>query len=318
MPWVSHDDRFSQGRKVFGLGDRAYRLHFCGLEHCSCNLTDGGINRAELPVVAAVARIASPSKFVAELVASGLWIETEEGWVINDYLDYNRSAEEIKEDRAANAKRQRDLRERRRKARSEIDNSLEDADSNGERNALHNPLRNGGSHGTPALPLTSNPKSKTSIPGFVPRPPADPDPGNQTGNDAYASGKIDHLHRLAGGTPAALDKLKRATKNTTEADLVAAAEAAQGPNVRDRLAVILHTLKERKAARAKPADPLATAATEARNQAAAGAPWADLEATLKQRHAALPPEKLENVLDAAGTAYAEQAKEAAKAKEDGS
>jgi hypothetical protein len=112
MSWVKHDDGFSQNRKVIGLSDKAYRLHFCGLEHCARNLTDGTIMDYEFPSVYAVAHIKAPQKYVKELVSARLWRLIAGGYEINQYLDYNPSAAMVDEQRKRNAERQKAHRNR--------------------------------------------------------------------------------------------------------------------------------------------------------------------------------------------------------------
>lgn len=93
MPWVRFDDQFPIHRKVEVLSDRAFRLHVRAIFWCARNLTDGFVHRRELSVVAG--RMRGPGKCVAELVASGLWIEQQDGWIIHDYLDYQPSRERV-------------------------------------------------------------------------------------------------------------------------------------------------------------------------------------------------------------------------------
>lgn len=114
MPWVRIDDQFAIHRKVETLSDPAFRLHVSALCWCNRNLTDGAIPKEELEVVAP-RTMKRPEKFAAELVERGLWIETPPlGWVINDYLEFQESKDQIEERKRKTAERQARWREARR------------------------------------------------------------------------------------------------------------------------------------------------------------------------------------------------------------
>lgn len=95
MPWVRFDDQFPIHRKVARLSDPAFRLHVSAIFWSARNLTDGAVPSEELPTVApGLRRLES---LAAELVERDLWIATPPlGWVINDYLDYQPSKEEVR------------------------------------------------------------------------------------------------------------------------------------------------------------------------------------------------------------------------------
>lgn len=121
---------------------------------------------------------------------------------------------------------------------------------NAEINPIGNPIpipnrEEGGSRGSTAVAVV--PEASASSP---PSQPSPPDANEQGGHDPYGSTnhprELALLHTATGGTPEALAKLKRGSKGATVADLVAAREAATGPGVRDRLAVALAELKNRR------------------------------------------------------------------------
>jgi hypothetical protein len=151
LTWVKHDDGFSQNRKVAKLTDKAYRLHFCALEHCARNLTDGTIMDYELSNVFAVAQIKRNGLgYVAELVDACLWKTIIHGYEIHEYLEHNPSAADVKEVRKRNAERQKKHREGKRHG---VTNTVTESERNG--------VTNGVSHAAPSRPIPY--KEKPSI-----------------------------------------------------------------------------------------------------------------------------------------------------------
>jgi hypothetical protein len=96
MTWVRFDDQFTIHRKVSSLSDAAYRLHTEGIFWAARNLTDGRIARDELRSVSGKGK---PEMHAAELVRRGLWLETDDGWEIHDYLSYQPSRSKVLHDR---------------------------------------------------------------------------------------------------------------------------------------------------------------------------------------------------------------------------
>lgn len=110
MSWAKFDDMFPWHRKVRRLSDAAFRLHTTAIMFASRDETDGLITLEDIDEMPG---IKSRDKSIAELVKRRLWEETEDGWEVHDYLDYNPSAEQQARARAAAAERQRKSRERR-------------------------------------------------------------------------------------------------------------------------------------------------------------------------------------------------------------
>lgn len=102
MPWVRLDDEFPSHRKVERLTDAAFRLHVQGICWCARNLTDGHISRDDLDFVS---RIRRPRRHAAQLVVAGLWSETDSGWYIHDYLEYQPSKAQVERRRENDAER---------------------------------------------------------------------------------------------------------------------------------------------------------------------------------------------------------------------
>ena len=213
MSWVKHDDGFSSLRKVRQLTVKAYRLHFCALEFCAKNLTDGTVDNDELPIISEIARVSRPKRYVEELRTARLWNVVNRGYEINDYLDYNPSAEEVKLERKRNADRQRRFR-----------NAKRNADSNG--------VTNGVSNGAPSPSLEER---EVLIPALA---------------SFEGSGEEEVLRRLVaacGGGPEVTRKLERTIRANRSApgDVRWALERATGPGVREPIAVALKELKKR-------------------------------------------------------------------------
>lgn len=142
MTWVKLDDNFVDHPKVTKLSDGAFRMHLAGISHASRNLTDGRLDR-HIPRRLTSSR--RPGQLVRELVESGLWDETENGYEIHDYLDFQPSRAEVIE------RRQRDA-ERKRRARSSTPESERTSERTSE-----------GSHsGSPRAPSRPVPKHSVS------------------------------------------------------------------------------------------------------------------------------------------------------------
>jgi hypothetical protein len=154
LTWVKHDDGFSQNRKVAKLTDKAYRLHFCALEHCARNLTDGTIMDYEMGNVFAVAQIKRGGlSYVAELVDACLWKTIIHGYEIHEYLEHNPSAADVKEVRKRNAERQKKHREGKRHG---VTNTVTDGVSNGVTNSV--------SHTAPSHPIPKEQRTSIATP----------------------------------------------------------------------------------------------------------------------------------------------------------
>lgn len=93
MGWVRLDDLFPEHPKVLKAGAAAAWLHVCGVAYCARNLTDGFIPEAKVTGLADLKRVSSEAK---RLVEAGLWHKVEGGYMVHDYLDWQRSADEAK------------------------------------------------------------------------------------------------------------------------------------------------------------------------------------------------------------------------------
>jgi hypothetical protein len=109
MAWLKLDDQFAENPKVSSLTNRSFRVHVAALCYCARNLTDGHLDSRAVNVVLAI--VGTRSKTVLqELVSSALWRQETDGYSINDYLEYNPSAEQVKDERNKAAQRMRRIR----------------------------------------------------------------------------------------------------------------------------------------------------------------------------------------------------------------
>ena len=137
MPWVKIDDQFADHPKIMQAGPLAAWIYVCGLCYSARYLTDGFIPDGQVRKLADVDDV---TPLVTRLVDVGLWDVSPGGYQIHDYLDYNPTGEQIKEERKASAKRQADYRERHRKPNGRF--GSDNQSSNGVSNAVTNDATN--------------------------------------------------------------------------------------------------------------------------------------------------------------------------------
>ena len=134
MSWIKIDDQFADHPKVLQAGPLASWLYVCGLTYAGRYLTDGWIPAAQ---VRKLADVDDAMALAARLVSVGLWEPVEGGYLIHDYHDYNPTADKVRADRAAAAKRQADWRDGHR------DKAGQYQASDAPRNAASNAVTNG-------------------------------------------------------------------------------------------------------------------------------------------------------------------------------
>ena len=173
MPWVKLDDQFFSHPKVIDRSKDAKLLYMASLTYCAANLTDGYLSPAALRLAAAMVDV--PAGVAQELVSAGLWTRCENGYQIHDYLEYNPSAEEVKQQRADNARRQAEWRDRNKT--SGVTNEGRNVDSNG----VTNTVRASGSNDHPV-------PTPVPVPTPAPKPPPE-------GNEKKAPGKPSRVRK---------------------------------------------------------------------------------------------------------------------------
>lgn len=105
MDYLLVDAKMPKHPKVRRLSHAAFRLHFDALCDCKMFQTDGFVAAAGLDGISQAS--AKHALIAEELVPAGLWVETEGGWLIHDYLEWNYSRaeiESIKEKRSASGR----------------------------------------------------------------------------------------------------------------------------------------------------------------------------------------------------------------------
>lgn len=89
--WTRLDDGFYDNPKVLSCSLGAVGLHALALSYCGRHCTGGEIPR-NAPFIRARSR-----PLVKELVRARIWEQTESGWRVHDWSDYNPTAEEARD-----------------------------------------------------------------------------------------------------------------------------------------------------------------------------------------------------------------------------
>ena len=97
MAYTNTDYSFWTNPKIRFAGRDAAFLYIAGNGFCNEYLTDGFISDTDIETVAFNAFQRQPKKAVESLVKAGLWDRVSGGYMIHDYLDYNKSKQEIEE-----------------------------------------------------------------------------------------------------------------------------------------------------------------------------------------------------------------------------
>ena len=103
MAWTRIDDKFLNNIKIQKAGSLGMSLYLAGLIHCNTNLTNGFIDEDVLPVLYGMTFQTKRNKTVDKLVDLKLWHRVPGGYHVNDFLDFNRSKEQIEEIKAKRA-----------------------------------------------------------------------------------------------------------------------------------------------------------------------------------------------------------------------
>lgn len=95
MAWTRIDGLFLKNPKIQRAGVYGMALYLSGLIHCNNSMTDGFIDEALLPGLCGDAFQTPGKKTAQKLVEVGLWLEVDGGYMVNDFLDFNRSKDQI-------------------------------------------------------------------------------------------------------------------------------------------------------------------------------------------------------------------------------
>jgi hypothetical protein len=199
MTWVRYDDNVANHPKVAPLDDATYRLWRESIEWCAHNLTDGIIRAFQLPITSV--RASKPR--ANRLVKGGLWHTPgtvcdspkcppagEDGWVIHDYWDYQRTGEQVRADQEATRARQRKWLE---KARAGKRNGGTNAGANAPPNGVSDGVSDASYNSNPAPPRPAPKGGEGLRPSSVPPPLGD---GRTAGRcDQCGNGRESAYHR---------------------------------------------------------------------------------------------------------------------------
>jgi hypothetical protein len=92
MAYIVVEGNVARHKKFLAAGPAASWLWVCGLSYCQQGLTDGFIPEDALKFLG----VDGARRLSVKLVESGLWEACPGGWQMHDYLDHNKSAEEIR------------------------------------------------------------------------------------------------------------------------------------------------------------------------------------------------------------------------------
>ncbi len=93
-PWIKLSVNATENPKCVGLSDAAWTLWIHGLTYAGRNLSDGFIPDG---IINRLCNTRHPRKAADELVKAGLWDTYDGGWVIHDYLEHQRSANDVEQ-----------------------------------------------------------------------------------------------------------------------------------------------------------------------------------------------------------------------------
>jgi hypothetical protein len=99
MSYAGIDCSFPFHPKIRALTDAEYRVHSTAIIYANEHLTDGLITREVVDMFKGF-----KPKVVQSLVDRGLWRLHDDGWILHDYLDWNKSRAEIEAFKAAKSR----------------------------------------------------------------------------------------------------------------------------------------------------------------------------------------------------------------------
>lgn len=157
MPWFKIDDGFHCHPKVLAAGNAALGLWTRLGAYCSDQLTDGFVPES---IAKTYGKRGEIDRLLAvNLLENGEHSDYGPGYWLHDYLDFNPSADKVREERAAAAERQRRARERRELQQESHPDSPDE--SHGKSRSLSR-RTSGVSHTAPTRPDPTRPVTTTS------------------------------------------------------------------------------------------------------------------------------------------------------------
>lgn len=99
MSYAGIDCSFPFHPKIRALSDAEYRVHSTAIIYCNEHLTDGLVGRDVVDMFKGY-----KPKVVQGLVTRGLWRLHDDGWMIHDYLDWNKSRDQVEAMKAAKSR----------------------------------------------------------------------------------------------------------------------------------------------------------------------------------------------------------------------
>lgn len=108
MAWARLEDGYFGHPKIVRIWDRnpaAVGLHARMITYCSKYETDGFVSQNAVEMLSRVEK--DREQQIAALLAEKALHEHEDGFVVNDYLDYNYSHEQLEERREKDRERKR-------------------------------------------------------------------------------------------------------------------------------------------------------------------------------------------------------------------
>lgn len=95
--WVKLDDGFFDNPKVAAAGPMGAVLYLASLCYSARALTDGWIPDGQVPVL--VAQVKATKALVRKVIDSGLWEQGVGGYLVPDFLEFNRSRDDVMAER---------------------------------------------------------------------------------------------------------------------------------------------------------------------------------------------------------------------------
>ena len=109
--WVKLSTSILTDPDIGGLTDAAFRAYIRALAYCGQHLTDGAVSEKALRM------LGIHSDAVTELATEGLWIITDDGYQVRNYLAHQQSREQVEHARAVDRQRKAEARKKRQTGR---------------------------------------------------------------------------------------------------------------------------------------------------------------------------------------------------------